>query len=66
MNRGSQARTLFGYPQQQQQVKVIQSTSLDTEKNDLLGIMSKYLTKKIDKAETVAQLTTLEVKLTSS
>jgi hypothetical protein len=63
MNRGVQARTFFSFPQQQQQVNVVQSATLDTEKNDLISIMAKYLTKKVDKAKTVAQLTTLEVTL---
>jgi hypothetical protein len=60
MNRGVQARSFFGFPQQQQQVQVIQSATLETEKNDLIGIMAKYLTKKIDKEETLTKLTTLE------
>jgi len=63
MNRTQNTRSFFGFPQQQAEVQIVQSTNLDTEKNDLIGIMAKYLTKKIDKAETLTKLTTLEVTL---
>jgi hypothetical protein len=66
MNRTQNSRSFFGFPQQQQEVQVIQSTNLDTEKNDLISIMSKYLTKKIDKEETVSRLTTLEGQISTT
>jgi hypothetical protein len=67
MNRGA-PRSFFGFPAQaNQQIQVVQTSQLlNAEKNDLLGIMSQYLTKKKDKAQTIAQLTSLEVKIMSS
>lgn len=66
MNRTQNSRSFFRIPQQQQEVQVVQSATLDTEKNDLISIMSKYLTKKIDKAETLTRLTTLEAAVSTS
>jgi hypothetical protein len=59
MLRGSK-RSFFSAPMVRQPVK----QSLNTEKNDLLSIMSRYLTKQTDKASTINSLTTLEIKLT--
>ena len=65
MNRGS-ARTFFAVPAPQAQVVTVTSPTLNTEKNQLLSIMAKYLLKQTDKETTVQSLTQLEVKLTSS
>jgi len=60
MNRGSQ-RSFFSAPR----IKVVTNNrqTLNTEKNDLLSIMSQYLMKKTDKASTLNSLTNLEIKL---
>jgi hypothetical protein len=65
MNRGS-ARTFFAVPAPKAQVVTVTSPTLNTEKNQLLSIMAKYLTKQADKETTVQNLTQLEVSLTSS
>lgn len=65
MNRGS-SRTFFAVPAPQAQVVTVTSPTLNTEKNQLLSIMAKYLTKQTDKETTVQSLTQLEVSLTSS
>jgi hypothetical protein len=61
MNRRS-TRSFFGITAQTvQQNKIIQiPDTLNTEKNELIGIMSQYLTKKNDRVETVSRLTKLE------
>ena len=61
MNRRS-TRSFFGITAQTvQQNKIIQiPDTLNTEKNELLGIMSQYLTKKNDRVQTINSLTKLE------
>jgi hypothetical protein len=65
MNRGG-PRTFFSVPAPQAKVVTVTSPTLNTEKNQLLSIMAKYLTKQTDKETTVQSLTQLEVSLTSS
>ena len=65
MNRGT-ARTFFSVPAPQAKVVTVTSPTLNTEKNQLLSIMAKYLSKQADKKTTVQNLTQLEVTLTSS
>lgn len=55
---------MFSFPQQQS-IIVEQTPSLNTEKNELLSIMSKYLTKNVDRVDTVANLSNLEVRLST-
>ncbi len=55
---------MFSFPQQQS-IIVEQTPSLNTEKNELLSIMSKYLTKNVDRVDTVANLSKLEVRLST-
>ena len=61
MNRRS-SKSFFGVPSQiVQKIKVVQSLeTLNTEKNELIGIMAQYLTKKNDRIQTISQLTKLE------
>uniref|UniRef100_A0A6C0F3J0 Uncharacterized protein n=1 Tax=viral metagenome TaxID=1070528 RepID=A0A6C0F3J0_9ZZZZ len=65
MNRGT-ARTFFSVPAPQANVVTVTSPTLNTEKNQLLSIMAKYLLKQANKETTVQSLTQLEVTLTSS
>jgi hypothetical protein len=61
MFRGSK-RSFFSAPA----VQVVNNyQSLNTEKNELLSIMSQYLSKQSDKATALNSLTALEVKLTT-
>ena len=55
---------MFSLPQQQS-IIVEQTPSLNTEKNELLSIMSKYLTKNVGRVDTVANLSNLEVRLST-
>jgi hypothetical protein len=65
MNKGpTKTRAMFSFPQQQS-IIVEQTPSLNTEKNELLSIMSKYLTKNVDRVDTVANLSKLEVRLST-
>jgi hypothetical protein len=66
MNKASQKRTLFGFPVQQQPITIQQSTKLNTEKNELIGIMAKYLTKKTEREQTINDLTKLEATISTS
>ena len=65
MNRGG-SRVFFSVPAKQIKVVTVTAPTLNTEKNQLLSIMAKYLLKQTDKETTVQSLTQLEVKLTSS